>query len=166
MEAHYHQKKQQDGEGRSKNEDGGSYKCREFCTRWTPTAEQLRILRDIYYKERMRSPCAEEIEGIWMRLRQLGKIGEKNVFYWFQNQRNREKQQTKRLAAGDLQQQHAGGSSSSRRAAKRSKPPAETLPLFPMHGGDAVSCTNQDNAADYASHFSLDLTLRPYSPTP
>ncbi|KAG2694208.1 hypothetical protein I3760_08G130900 [Carya illinoinensis] len=78
------------------NEDGGSGKggflCRPSSTRWTPTTDQIRILKDLYYNNGVRSPSAEQIQRISARLRQYGKIEGKNVFYWFQNHKARERQ--------------------------------------------------------------------------
>ncbi|KAI4327724.1 hypothetical protein L6164_020150 [Bauhinia variegata] len=80
----------------SPNEDGGSGKggflCRQSSTRWTPTTDQIRILKDLYYNNGVRSPSAEQIQRISARLRQYGKIEGKNVFYWFQNHKARERQ--------------------------------------------------------------------------
>jgi hypothetical protein len=81
------------------NEDGGSGKggflCRPSSTRWTPTTDQIRILKDLYYNNGVRSPSAEQIQRISARLRQYGKIEGKNVFYWFQNHKARERQKKK-----------------------------------------------------------------------
>lgn len=78
------------------SEDGGSGKggflCRPSSTRWTPTTDQIRILKDLYYNNGVRSPSAEQIQRISARLRQYGKIEGKNVFYWFQNHKARERQ--------------------------------------------------------------------------
>ncbi|KAL2497637.1 Protein WUSCHEL [Abeliophyllum distichum] len=89
-----HHQQQQQG-----NEDGGSsgnkssnFLCRQSSTRWTPTTEQIRILKDLYYNNGVRSPTAEQIQRISAKLRQYGKIEGKNVFYWFQNHKARERQ--------------------------------------------------------------------------
>ncbi|XP_047321037.1 protein WUSCHEL [Impatiens glandulifera] len=79
------------------NEEGGNgtknnYLCRQTSTRWTPTSDQIRILKDLYYNNGVRSPTAEQIQRISARLRQYGKIEGKNVFYWFQNHKARERQ--------------------------------------------------------------------------
>ncbi|GAB2282826.1 hypothetical protein Dimus_017362 [Dionaea muscipula] len=78
------------------NEDGGSgkssYLCRQSSTRWTPTTDQIRILKELYYNNGVRSPSADQIQRISARLRQYGKIEGKNVFYWFQNHKARERQ--------------------------------------------------------------------------
>nr|CCP29680.1 HD transcription factor [Ginkgo biloba] len=64
-------------------------------TRWNPTPEQIRIL-EMFYKGGMRTPNAEQIEHITAQLRHYGKIEGKNVFYWFQNHKARERQKQKR----------------------------------------------------------------------
>lgn len=61
-------------------------------TRWTPTTDQIRILKELYYNHGVRSPNADQIQRISARLRQYGKIEGKNVFYWFQNHKARERQ--------------------------------------------------------------------------
>jgi hypothetical protein len=70
----------------------GGYMSRQSSTRWTPTTDQIRILKDLYYNNGIRSPSAEQIQRISARLRQYGKIEGKNVFYWFQNHKARERQ--------------------------------------------------------------------------
>ncbi|XP_024200018.1 protein WUSCHEL-like [Rosa chinensis] len=63
-------------------EDGGSNKaaesspnmhCKQSNTRWLPTRDQIRILKELY--------------------------DDKNVFYWFQNQRAREKLKNNKLTS-------------------------------------------------------------------
>ncbi|KAL9393939.1 hypothetical protein Peur_013224 [Populus x canadensis] len=61
-------------------------------TRWTPTTDQIRILKELYYIKGVRSPNGAEIQQISARLRKYGKIEGKNVFYWFQNHKARERQ--------------------------------------------------------------------------
>lgn len=69
-----------------------SYLCRQSSTRWTPTSDQIRILKELYYNNGIRSPTADQIQRIAARLRHYGKIEGKNVFYWFQNHKARERQ--------------------------------------------------------------------------
>ncbi|CAN4078755.1 unnamed protein product [Withania somnifera] len=73
--------------------------CRQSSTRWTPTSDQIRILKDLYYNNGVRSPTAEQIQRISAKLRQYGKIEGKNVFYWFQNHKARERQKKRLIAA-------------------------------------------------------------------
>ncbi|KAH9316626.1 hypothetical protein KI387_025253 [Taxus chinensis] len=64
-------------------------------SRWNPTPEQLRVLEDLY-KRGLRTPSAEQIQYITAQLRCYGKIEGKNVFYWFQNHKARERQKQRR----------------------------------------------------------------------
>ncbi|XP_027362299.1 protein WUSCHEL [Abrus precatorius] len=101
---------QQNQQQHSPNEDGGSGKggflSRQSSTRWTPTTDQIRILKDLYYNNGIRSPSAEQIQRISARLRQYGKIEGKNVFYWFQNHKARERQK-KRFTSDNVPMQRA-----------------------------------------------------------
>ncbi|KAI3747715.1 hypothetical protein L6452_10312 [Arctium lappa] len=76
----------------NKNSSSSNYVCRQSSTRWTPTSDQIRILKELYYNNGIRSPTADQIQRIAAQLRQYGKIEGKNVFYWFQNHKARERQ--------------------------------------------------------------------------
>nr|POE74982.1 wuschel-related homeobox 1 [Quercus suber] len=72
-------------------------------SRWNPTPEQLRALEELY-RRGTRTPSAEQIQHITAQLRRYGKIEGKNVFYWFQNHKARERQKRRRqmdLASDD-----------------------------------------------------------------
>lgn len=73
---------------------------RQSSTRWIPTSEQARILRDLYHNYGVRSPNVEQIHNISNRLRQYGKIEGKNVFYWFSNYKARERR--KKMLSVDI----------------------------------------------------------------
>ncbi|KAM1129729.1 hypothetical protein ACFX13_040193 [Malus domestica] len=64
-------------------------------SRWNPTPEQLRALEELY-RRGTRTPSAEQIQHITAQLRKYGKIEGKNVFYWFQNHKARERQKRRR----------------------------------------------------------------------
>ncbi|KAE9600022.1 hypothetical protein Lal_00045562 [Lupinus albus] len=68
-------------------------------TRWNPTQEQIRIL-EMLYRGGMRTPNTQKIEQITVQLSKYGKIEGKNVFYWFQNHKARERQKQKRKSLG------------------------------------------------------------------
>ncbi|XVE70118.1 hypothetical protein DITRI_Ditri10aG0045700 [Diplodiscus trichospermus] len=68
-------------------------------TRWNPTQEQIGIL-EMLYRSGMRTPNAQQIEEITVQLGKYGKIEGKNVFYWFQNHKARERQKQKRNGLG------------------------------------------------------------------
>jgi len=66
-------------------------------SRWNPTKEQIAMLENLY-QQGMRTPNTQQIQEITSRLSVYGQIQGKNVFYWFQNhkarQRQKQKQQT------------------------------------------------------------------------
>ncbi|RCV28066.1 hypothetical protein SEVIR_5G381600v4 [Setaria viridis] len=62
--------------------------------RWNPTKEQLAALEGLY-EHGLRTPSAEQIKQITARLREHGHIEGKNVFYWFQNHKARQRQKQK-----------------------------------------------------------------------
>ncbi|KAK7380077.1 hypothetical protein VNO78_32458 [Psophocarpus tetragonolobus] len=64
-------------------------------SRWNPTSEQLRVLEELY-RRGTRTPSAEQIQHITSQLRRFGNIEGKNVFYWFQNHKARERQKRRR----------------------------------------------------------------------
>ncbi|KAG8390917.1 hypothetical protein BUALT_Bualt01G0133400 [Buddleja alternifolia] len=68
-------------------------------TRWNPTQEQIGIL-EMLYRNGLRTPNAQQIEQITVQLGKYGKIEGKNVFYWFQNHKARERQKQKRNSLG------------------------------------------------------------------
>ncbi|CAA7032217.1 unnamed protein product [Microthlaspi erraticum] len=68
-------------------------------SRWNPTKDQITLLENLY-KQGIRTPSADQIQQITGRLRAYGHIEGKNVFYWFQNHkaRQRQKQKQERIA--------------------------------------------------------------------
>ncbi|XP_062232504.1 putative WUSCHEL-related homeobox 2 [Phragmites australis] len=64
-------------------------------TRWCPTPEQLMILEDMY-RGGLRTPNASQIQQITAHLACYGRIEGKNVFYWFQNHKARDRQKLRR----------------------------------------------------------------------
>ncbi|KAH6558439.1 hypothetical protein KP509_1Z063700 [Ceratopteris richardii] len=66
-------------------------------TRWSPTAEQLRELLALFHIGGIRTPTTAQISHITARLRGYGRIEGRNVFYWFQNQKARERKRRLQL---------------------------------------------------------------------
>ncbi|RWW26131.1 hypothetical protein GW17_00009505 [Ensete ventricosum] len=66
-------------------------------TRWNPMPEQIKLLEALY-QGGMRTPNPVQIERITAELGKYGRIEGKNVFYWFQNHKARERQKQKRSA--------------------------------------------------------------------
>ncbi|KAJ8751555.1 hypothetical protein K2173_016793 [Erythroxylum novogranatense] len=73
-------------------------------SRWCPTPEQLMILEELY-RSGIRTPHASQIQRITAHLSLYGKIEGKNVFYWFQNHKARDRQKLRRKLIKQLQQQ-------------------------------------------------------------
>ncbi|XP_020218120.1 WUSCHEL-related homeobox 1 isoform X1 [Cajanus cajan] len=71
-------------------------------SRWNPTPEQLRVLEELY-RRGTRTPSAEQIQHITAQLRRFGSIEGKNVFYWFQNHKARERQKRRRQMESDAE---------------------------------------------------------------
>ncbi|CAI9754550.1 unnamed protein product [Fraxinus pennsylvanica] len=63
-------------------------------SRWNPTKEQINMLESLYMQG-LRTPSAEQIQQITEKLRVYGHIEGKNVFYWFQNHKARQRQKQK-----------------------------------------------------------------------
>ncbi|XP_010521804.1 PREDICTED: WUSCHEL-related homeobox 3 [Tarenaya hassleriana] len=75
-------------------------------TRWCPTPEQLMILEEMY-RSGVRTPNGAQIQQITSHLAFYGRIEGKNVFYWFQNHKARDRQKLRKKLAKQLQQQQS-----------------------------------------------------------
>ncbi|GAB4842586.1 hypothetical protein Ancab_012562, partial [Ancistrocladus abbreviatus] len=64
-------------------------------TRWRPTPDQLMILEELFVGG-VKTPSASQIQRITVHLSRYGKIECKNVFYWFQNHKAREKRKLRK----------------------------------------------------------------------
>ncbi|KAF9593587.1 hypothetical protein IFM89_024221 [Coptis chinensis] len=73
-------------------------------TRWCPTPEQLMILEEMY-RGGIKTPNSTQIQQITAHLSLYGKIEGKNVFYWFQNHKARDRQKLRRKLYCRQQQQ-------------------------------------------------------------
>ncbi|KAL3630599.1 Homeodomain [Castilleja foliolosa] len=66
------------------------------CGRWNPTSEQVKLLTELF-RSGLRTPSTDQIQKISSQLSFYGKIESKNVFYWFQNHKARERQKRRRV---------------------------------------------------------------------
>ncbi|KAJ0926677.1 putative transcription factor homeobox-WOX family [Helianthus annuus] len=73
-------------------------------SRWCPTPEQVMMLEGMY-RGGLKTPTATQIQQITARLSIYGKIQGKNVFYWFQNHKARDRQKLRKKLMV-LYQQH------------------------------------------------------------
>ncbi|KAL4587616.1 hypothetical protein LXL04_000488 [Taraxacum kok-saghyz] len=64
-------------------------------SRWCPTPEQVMLLEGMY-RGGLKTPTATQIQQITARLSIYGKIQGKNVFYWFQNHKARDRQKLRK----------------------------------------------------------------------
>ncbi|CAH8384478.1 unnamed protein product [Eruca vesicaria subsp. sativa] len=71
------------------------------CGRWNPTVEQVKLLTDLF-KAGLRTPSTDQIQKISTELSVYGKIESKNVFYWFQNHKARERQKRRKISTVDF----------------------------------------------------------------
>ncbi|PRQ50175.1 putative transcription factor Homobox-WOX family [Rosa chinensis] len=153
--------------------------CRR--SRWTPTTDQIRILKELFYNKGVRSPTVEQVQRIYLQLKWYGKIEFKNVYFWFVNQRAREKQKKKNLTSdvqvpkqrtglvggsinlnfGSTSSADVGGSIMEQRGEDHQE--VKTLPLFPMHSEDIFGNmkTTSDRGGGHGggSYISLELNL-------
>ncbi|KFK43756.1 hypothetical protein AALP_AA1G168800 [Arabis alpina] len=64
-------------------------------SRWNPTPEQMMVLQEVY-NSGTRTPTTQQIQEIASQLQKYGRIEGKNVFYWFQNHKSRERLKRRR----------------------------------------------------------------------
>lgn len=86
------------------NGGGGGTKC----GRWNPTTEQVKVLTDLF-RSGLRTPSTDQIQKISTQLSFYGKIESKNVFYWFQNHKARERQKRRKVSVDDQTQEAIRG---------------------------------------------------------
>ncbi|KVH94587.1 Homeodomain-containing protein [Cynara cardunculus var. scolymus] len=73
-------------------------------SRWCPTPEQVMLLEGMY-RGGLKTPTATQIQQITARLSLYGKIQGKNVFYWFQNHKARDRQKLRKKLMSIYQHQ-------------------------------------------------------------
>lgn len=83
--------------GRSIGGNSGGGGTGTKCGRWNPTVEQSRILTDLF-RAGLRTPTTDQIQKISTELSFYGKIESKNVFYWFQNHKARERNKRRKIS--------------------------------------------------------------------
>ncbi|CAI9767540.1 unnamed protein product [Fraxinus pennsylvanica] len=117
---------------------GGSGGTGTKCGRWNPTTEQVKVLTDLF-RTGLRTPSTDQIQKISSQLSFYGKIESKNVFYWFQNHKARERQKRRRVLVDEPNDFHHQDKLSSTKYLAElnhiSEPERvlETLQLFPLN---------------------------------
>ncbi|GLT89148.1 hypothetical protein SLE2022_071460 [Rubroshorea leprosula] len=79
---------------------GGNGSTGTKCGRWNPTTEQVKVLTELF-RSGLRTPSTDEIQKISTQLSFYGKIESKNVFYWFQNHKARERQKRRKVSVDE-----------------------------------------------------------------
>ncbi|KAG6670225.1 WUSCHEL-related homeobox 5-like [Carya illinoinensis] len=156
---------------------GGNGSTGTKCGRWNPTAEQVKVLTDLF-RSGLRTPSTDQIQKISTQLSFYGKIESKNVFYWFQNHKARERQKRRRVSIDEkdliLQDEKISSAKHFTDMNRYSEPERviETLQLFPLNSFDPESEKLRLHANDYKEitgfsykigtemeHSPLDLRL-------
>ncbi|KFK38516.1 hypothetical protein AALP_AA3G123300 [Arabis alpina] len=127
------------------NNNGGGGGTGTKCGRWNPTVEQLKVLTDLF-RAGLRTPTTDQIQKISTELSFYGKIESKNVFYWFQNHKARERQKRRKISIdfdhhhqNDISTQHHLRQPSTRsdvyeiNEEEEEEKVIETLQLFPVN---------------------------------
>ncbi|OMO91378.1 hypothetical protein COLO4_18408 [Corchorus olitorius] len=127
-------------------------------SRWCPTPEQLMILEEMY-RSGVRTPNATQIQQITSHLSFYGKIEGKNVFYWFQNHKARDRQKLRRKLTKQLQLQHQLYHQQMQQQQQQNLPNHHFLHYFdsPAH----ISPPGAPAAFQHLSYFNTSPTLFP-----
>ncbi|TKY56840.1 WUSCHEL-related homeobox 5 [Spatholobus suberectus] len=151
------------------------------CGRWNPTTEQVKLLTELF-RSGLRTPSTDQIQKISTQLSFYGKIESKNVFYWFQNHKARDRQKRRKVSFDDedvIRRENSMNASTQSLAEmyQVSEPDrlTETLQLFPLNSfGEsepeklrlhANECRDNNNTmfsytmGEQMEHPPLDLRL-------
>ncbi|KAL6128132.1 hypothetical protein ACLB2K_071488 [Fragaria x ananassa] len=145
--------------------NGGNNKC----GRWNPTTEQVKVLTDLF-RSGLRTPSTDQIQKISTQLSFYGKIESKNVFYWFQNHKARERQKRRKVSI-DIDKEfirpdHEKNITSPKEVINQvSSEPArviETLQLIPINSFDE---SGAEKLRFYANEFGCKESTRGFTYT-
>ncbi|GAB4858005.1 WUSCHEL- homeobox [Ancistrocladus abbreviatus] len=87
--------------GKSQGSDTADQQTEPVRSRWTPKPEQILILESIF-NSGMVNPPKDETVRIRKLLEKFGRVGDANVFYWFQNRRSKSRRRQRQLQAVSL----------------------------------------------------------------
>ncbi|KAJ7959706.1 WUSCHEL-related homeobox protein [Quillaja saponaria] len=139
------------------------------CGRWNPTSEQVKVLTELF-RSGLRTPSTDQIQKISTQLSFYGKIESKNVFYWFQNHKARERQKRRKVSFDEkdvishrredkliCSTQHFAEIN---QVADQSERVIETLQLFPLNSfGESES----EKLRRHANEGNKENTMFPYT---
>ncbi|XVF24050.1 hypothetical protein REPUB_Repub13aG0093200 [Reevesia pubescens] len=151
---------------RSNNGNHGSSGTK--CGRWNPTTEQVKVLTDLF-RSGLRTPSTDQIQKISSQLSSYGKIESKNVFYWFQNHKARERQKRRKVSFDENDHHFISRDNNKISSSKRffgvkeyhqsDQRVFETLQLFPLNSFDG---TEQEKLRFHANECRETSTF-PYT---
>ncbi|KAJ1382869.1 Homeobox-like domain superfamily [Sesbania bispinosa] len=141
------------------------------CGRWNPTTEQVKLLTELF-SSGLCTPSTDQIQKISTQLSFYGKIESKNVFYWCQNHKARERQKRRKVSFDDnkdvIRRENSNSksiNSSSQNFAKLyqvSEPERviETLQLFPLNSfGESESKNFRVHANECRDNTIFSYTM-------
>ncbi|XP_010558083.1 PREDICTED: WUSCHEL-related homeobox 5 [Tarenaya hassleriana] len=121
------------------------------CGRWNPTAEQVKVLTDLF-RAGLRTPSTDQIQKISTQLSFYGKIESKNVFYWFQNHKARERQKRRKISLDfDHHHVHQDKDLSSLQDNNTHQPPKDAFEI-----NQVASYDHQEKAIETLQLFPLN----------
>ncbi|XP_027333732.1 WUSCHEL-related homeobox 7-like [Abrus precatorius] len=135
------------------------------CGRWNPTTEQVKLLTELF-RSGLRTPSTDQIQKISTQLSFYGKIESKNVFYWFQNHKARERQKRRKVSfyEKDVIPRENFMNASTQKMYQVSEPDRviETLQLFPLNSfgeseSEKLEYLHADECGGSNSMFSYTL---------
>ncbi|KAG8644951.1 WUSCHEL-related homeobox 5 [Manihot esculenta] len=150
---------------RASSDDGNNCGSGTKCGRWNPTSEQVKVLTELF-KSGLRTPSTDQIQKISSQLSFYGKIESKNVFYWFQNHKARERQKRRRVSVDEkeiiIRRDDSLSAASARYFSEISNVSVperviETLQLFPLNSfneGESEKLRFQENECKEPTSFS------------
>ncbi|KAH1160394.1 hypothetical protein AAZX31_11G231300 [Glycine max] len=145
--------------------NSGSATTGTKCGRWNPTTEQVKVLTELF-SSGLRTPSTDQIQKISNQLSFYGKIESKNVFYWFQNHKARERQKRRKVDKDVIRSENSISINSFTQNFNQlyqvSEPERviETLQLFPLNSfGESES----KNMRVHASDQCRDSTMFSYT---
>jgi hypothetical protein len=126
------------------------------CGRWNPTAEQVKVLTELF-RAGLRTPTTDQIQRISTHLSAFGKVESKNVFYWFQNHKARERHHHKKRRRGASSPDSGSGSGSGNEEDGRaaSREPAAEAPDLVLQPPES-----KREARSYSHHHHRLLTCK------
>ncbi|KAL4558290.1 hypothetical protein LXL04_036488 [Taraxacum kok-saghyz] len=112
-------------------------------SRWCPTPEQVMLLEGMY-RAGLKTPTAAQIQQITSRLSLYGRVQGKNVFYWFQNHKARDRQKLRKKLMAMYQHQ--------------SLYPSYNYHPYALQGGYGVVDNASSSCMDWVNKRKIDQT--------